>query len=247
MDKDPKYISIEHQELFERFLMGEMSAGERAIFSENLEENSALRTKFEDFKKLFLTVEEAGLRHKMEDFHKVFNRLDEGKVKQLIPFREKFYYGIAASIVVLIALGGFLYLNGSKDTRLFDEYYVPDPGLPTVMGNNKNYDFYEAMVAYKHGDYEDAISKWEKLLPARPQNDTLNYFLGSAYLAIDKEEESIKYFNKTVEDPNSTFIDETNFYLGMAHLKLGEKEIAKHYFEQSNYSRASQVLQKMTN
>ncbi len=242
-------MSQKRQERFERFLMGEMPEEEQATFQASLGDDAALRQDFEAFKALFTAVEEAGLRAKLEDFHHAFDRNKENHEKRAIPLRVKLYYGMAASIAILMALGGYWFLIGSKkDARLFEEYYRPDPGLPTVMRtSDNNYDFDEAMVYYKHGDYEAALEKWEKLLLAKPQNDTLNYFLGNTYLALDKEEEGIKYFERTLGNANSSFLDETKFYLGMAHLKLGHEEIAKEYFKQSKSPMAIELLGKMNN
>ena len=116
---------------------------------------------------------------------------------------------------------------------MFLEYFSPDPGLPTVMGNNDNYPFYEAMVDYKEGNYDVAIKKWRGLLVSKPNNDTLNYFLGVAHLANDDSKSAIPYLEK-IDVSESFFGKDAKHYLGLAHLKSGDIEKAKALLEKDS-------------
>ncbi len=140
MDNYPKYISEQQQELFESYLMEEMSVQEQQSFEANLIDNLDLQKAFNEFKALFETVEEVGLRKKLENFHNTVE--EKTPVRSLNPLKNRFNYPVAASIVILISIGGFWWINRpSSNERLFNEYYKQDPGLPTVMGNNDNYDW----------------------------------------------------------------------------------------------------------
>ncbi|MBC8767753.1 hypothetical protein H4O18_07090 [Arenibacter sp. BSSL-BM3] len=243
MDKYPKYISQEKQELFERYLLNEMDKAEQLAFLAKLDADASLNAEFNEFKKLFSAVEEASLHERMNEYHKTFETYSskEATSKKRFPFRIN--YGIAASVILLLSLGGIWYFNGGNKTeKLFDEFYSPDPGLPTVMGDTNNYDFYEAMVAYKHGDYDQAIEKWKKLLVTKQQNDTLNYFLASAQMAIGDEKAANAGFLKVIANKGSVFEDEAYFYLGLEALKRGAIPEAKSLLELSKKEASKELL-----
>ena len=246
MDKIPKYISQEQQELFEKYLMGEMPVEEQLLFKARLADDENLQKAFEEFKALFDIVEEAGLRERMQDFHKTFapNDKEDNGSKWLFPIT--FNYRIAASIAILLAVGGIWYFGG-QDTneKLFETYFSPDPGLPTVMGNSENYAFYEAMVDYKQGNYEAAIGKWEELLIAQPENDSLNYFLGVAHLANKNGEKALVFLQKINNNTESEFSDDAILYLGMANLYLGNIEEAKAYLSINNTPLSRDIISEL--
>ena len=162
--------------------------------------------------------------------------------------RKSRWYWMAASITLLIALGGFWLTNRPSETeRLFNQYFTPDPGLPTVMGEARNFQFLDAMVNYKSGQYKQAIEKWEVLLPQKPKNDTLNYFLGVTYLANNDTQKAVKFLEETLEEKNSEFVDEANFYLGLAHLKLKNTTEAEVYLSKSQHKKVEEILEKLKN
>lgn len=246
MDKNPKYISEEQQELFERFLMGEMPFAEQISFKARLDDNDDLNISFEEFKTLFEMVEEAGFRNQLDNFHKQMEKSKETPVRQLKP-NKRFTYQIAASVTILLAVGTFWFFNQQNSSeKLFDEYYSPDPGLPTVMGTNDNYAFYEAMVDYKQGNYDIAIAKWEKLLIQKPDNDTLNYFLGSAYLALEEPTRAVSFLEKAIQAKSSSFSNETQYYLGLIYLKSGKQQKAVEALNSSELQKAAELHQKLT-
>ncbi len=89
------------------------------------------------------------------------------------------------------------------------------------------------MVDYKQGNYDMAINKWEKLLAKKPENDTLNYFLGVSHLATGADNNAILFLKK-VTNSNSYFEKEARYYLGLAHLKNGEIDKAKIFLKENN-------------
>lgn len=244
MDKYPKYISQEQQEEFETFLLGNMNLSQKEVFKQKLQTDTVLNAQFNEFKDLFVAVEEENLRSKLDDFHTTIE--EETPVKHLNTSKKRFNYSIAASVAILLTLGGLWFLNRqSPNEKLFHKYYTQDPGLPTVMGSNDNFAFYEAMVDYKRGDYETAIRKWEQQLEGKPENDTLNYFLGSAYLANNDAERAIPFLDIALKDKNSSFKDDNLFYLGLAYLKSKNAEKAIEHLSKSKLEKAKKVLEEI--
>ena len=239
MDKAPKYISERQQNEFERFLLNQMELEEETIFHKKLEGDTVLKNQFEEFKILFFAVEEEGLRKVLNDFHDTIPKTETTSKGNFNLYR------IAAGFAVIVCLGLWFFNRQSPNEKLFEAYFTPDPGLPTVMGSSDNYDFYEAMVDYKQGHYQVAIEKWELLLQEKPNNDTLNYFLGAAHMANENTDKAIKFLIPLTDDQNSVFYDEANTFLGLALLKKGEVLEARSVWAKSNTSKSRKLLSQL--
>jgi tetratricopeptide (TPR) repeat protein len=151
------------------------------------------------------------------------------------------FYAIAASAVIL--LGIFWVFNPSNSNeKLYNDYFSVDPGLPTTMGSNDGYSFYDGMVNYKRKEYDEALEKWKLLLPQKNDNDTLNYFIGVTYLAKGNTEEAIPFLEKVTAQMESMFLEDSYFYLGLSNLKNDNKEKAIDYFKKSNHPEAQKIL-----
>lgn len=235
-------ITPEEQEEFERYLMDRMPAGERSAFLGRLDREPDLRERFNGFQRMFRAIEEDGLRADMEKFHSQM----ELERPQPVVHRPRFRpWRIAAAVAALVALGLVFFDRKSPDQKRYDAFYSPDPGLPTVMGSSDNFTFYDAMVDYKQGHYDRAIEKWEHIAQTKHDNDTLNYFLGSAHLAEGEAQESIPYFDKVLETPHDAFRNEAYYYRGLAYLKLGDRPKAILSLEQSRDERSPALLENL--
>jgi len=133
-----------------------------------------------------------------------------------------------------------------RNQQLYATYFQPDPGLPTTMSSSTDFLFFEAMVFYKQGDYEKAITKWDPLLKEKPKNDTLNYFLGVAHLANENEDEAITFLQWASEHQQSRFLSDIYHYLGMAHLKQGDEERALIALRKSDLKKSKDLLEELT-
>ena len=239
--KDQK-ISQEEFELIEHYLDGSMSHKEQSGFDKTLMEDEVLKQKTEEMRILLQAVEEQTLREKLKKFHKEISS-EKSKTKSFNPFRK---YAIAASIALLAVLGIWLILNQKpKNEKLFAQYFKPDPGLITPMSTTSNYEFYRGMVDYKQAKYKLAFERWKPLIAKKPQNDTLNFYLGLSWLARADSRKAIPYLSKAVNVTNSVFINEAWYYLGLAQLKEGQFSKATNSFKKSDLERSKMVLSRI--
>lgn len=232
-------ITQELLETAERYINKTMASNEIIAFEKKLQNDPTFKTQFEDIKTLLLGIEEQSLKETLDSFHKDLSSdtLKTNTVKPLFSIQK-----FAAAAAIIIAIGSFWFFNQSNNEKLFDTYFIPDPGLPTTMSETSNFEFYDAMVNYKQGDYKTAISKWETLLISKPQNDTLNYFLGVAHLANKNEETSLKYLNTVTQNPKANFKNEAYYYLGLAYLKTDNVELAKKSLNFSTIDNSKKIL-----
>lgn len=238
-------ISQELLETIERYLKNTMNIEERHAFEKKIKADSTLQQQVKDIETMLFGVRKAVFKNKANHFHdEVINKNSE-IVADTKVFRLNFkYISIAASIVILF--GCFWFFNRTNtNVALFDKYYIEDRGLETNMGETDNYTFDDAMVDYKQKKYITAINKWSALLKNKPENDTLNYFLGVAHLANKNENEAINYFKTVVKTTESEFLNEAYFYLGLSYLKMDNTDLAIEYFEKSNSEKSKTIISEL--
>ncbi len=241
--------SQEEFERIDRYLTGLMNKEERSEFEKVLTEDSLLTQRVEEARILFQAVEEQSLRNKLDDFHEEIAS-KPGVIKSIEPaIRSAFgykKYAIAASLALLIGVAAWL-IPGQKseNEKLFAHHFIPDPGLITPMSTTSNYEFFRGMVDYKQGKYELAIDRWNPLIDQKPENDTLNYYLGVSYLAKGESEKAIDFLLKAIHHSNSVFINEAWYYLGLAQLKEGNPEDAISSFKKSDLENSKLILNEI--
>ena len=228
-------------ETIERYLKLEMEPSEKLAFEEKLQNDPELVQEVEGLKNLFTGIEAAALKRKMEVFHQGIPQ--ETPVRALRPSKDpkKIRYLVAACLVALLGIFWF-FKRETPQEQLFAKYYAPDPGLPTTMSTTNEYDFYHGMVNYKQGNYPAALTIWEPLLLDKPQNDTLNYFIGVTYLAKGNTAEAIPFLEKVSSQKESIFWEDSHYYLGFSYLKKGDLEAAKQNFGKSNHPEAQKIV-----
>lgn len=246
-------ISQEQLEEIESYLNDTLPDERREQFENKMNSDSEFRLLVEDVKELLLGVESVSLRNKLDDFHDEMvpvHTLDPQPAQTSNRSKSDRFriFRMVAAAAVIISLGVFWFASqGSPSEKLFAKHFSPDPGLPTTMGSAQNFEFYDAMVNYKQGDYNKAIQKWEALRASKIKNDTLHYFLGVAHLANGNENEAIGRLKELFENNTNSFKQETAYYLGLAYLKAGNVEDAKKYLTFSETESGDQILSELNN
>lgn len=234
-------------ENMERYLQGNLNPEERGDFEKSLQKDPDMRYKLEELRTILVGVETASLKDKLEEYHLEMGVSESREnIKPISPGTKNtklLWYSIAASIIVIL---GVLWILGQKTTpeKLFASHFVADPGLPTTMGTTTDYNFYDGMVNYKRKEYDKAIEKWDAI---EPKNDTLNYFLGVAYLVEGSEKLAVHYLERVASVSSSVFLDDSNYYLGLAFLKENNNDKAKTYLLKSNSEEAKEILAELDN
>jgi tetratricopeptide (TPR) repeat protein len=245
LDSNSLYPQQEFEKI-ESYILGLMTEEEKLSFESELKIDQNLRARYEDIKVLLQEVELASMKDSMEEFH---SELKSSSPVVPVNFKKPFVWkpiAVAASLLFLLAITFWVFLgNTSENEKLFTAYYQPDPGMVTAMGTNSNYEFDRGMVDYKTGDYQAAISRWEKLLVQKPDNDTLNYFLGSALLAIGDDKQALPFLQKILEMETGIFQKEASWYLGLSLVKSGNNTEAIKYLQKSGKDEAAELVEKL--
>lgn len=238
------HITEEEWELIERHLYQQLSAQEQQAFDERMNTDASWRQKVNEVKFLSMGVQEAVLKERIGNFHSAVAMEQDKPVVIKVNWVKRL--AIAATLVLGVsALSWLLFFRPGIGERLYADYYKPDPGLATLMGVSDNYEFENAMVNYKTGDYDKALASWTALLKDNPGNDTLHYFIGSAYLAKGEEQKAAPYLDSVIKTPNSVFIQDAKWYKGLLLLKQGRKEEAVKLLKATGHAGKEPLLHKL--
>jgi len=209
-------------EAIEAYVLDRMSDAERMAFEQRMATDHALREEVELGRENIRAVELGGVSRML----KSIAAEDAASEMSTAGGGWKNYLKYAA--VVAIILSGSLWLfRPSANERLFAEHFVPDPGLPVAMGAADDPAFADAMVSYKEGKYAEARAKWSPLLQQEPMNDTLRYFIASAWLAEGDAPAAIPMLVALAKEPASVFHARANWFLFLAYVRTGDVAKAK--------------------
>ncbi len=227
-------------EQIDAYLLGTFTPAERSDFESRLGTDLKLQQKVAQQRQQMQAVEISALKASLEDFHQEVEEEQKSKRK----FSN--WMAIAASIVLILGVSlWFLLSTGSSTQKVFSRNFVPDPGLPTTMSSNSQFEFYSGMVSYKQKNYSDAILSWEPLYAANPKNDTVVYFLGVAHLANGNTKQAQTYLELSNAHANSSFPEETQYYLALTYIKENKVEKAKKLLKKSNYPPSKTLLREI--
>lgn len=232
-------IPGEDADSIDRFIRNQMSTSEAEQFRIRMENDEWFRNRVKEMQLLAIGIQESALQGKIKSFH---TEIPRTRVVRLSTYR-----WLAAAVILLVASTLVLFIAmPSENEKLFSTYFQPDPGLISKMAVSDNYAFDLAMIDYKTGKYEKAVTAWQELRKNDPANDTLSYFIGSAYLSLKKSGQAIPYFREVVSHQKSAFVNEANWYLGLSLIHAGKKQEAAGYIEKTTHRNKDQLLQKLT-
>ncbi len=238
-------ISSEEFELIEKYLLHQMEEAEKMEFESSLINNTTLKQKLEESRLMLLGIKEASLEKKLNEFHSSTRviTMEQPKVSSIVSMKK---WLSAAAVVLIVGVATIFIFSIDENERIFNDYYKTDPGLVTAMSSETDhYEFEKAMVEYKTGEYDKALTTWEKLLTVTPQNDTLQYFIGSAYLAKKDAVNAIPFLQKVADNSGSFFHNDATWYLGLALLKEGKQKEAISMISRAEHAGKDELLQQL--
>ena len=237
---------------FDDFYQGKLTPEEKSIFEEKLISDSELKKEYD----IFLSFVTGIKLFEIDRLKQLLNEKKEESKFKINPYVKaksfrKIYFAAAASIIILLIPGYFLYQKLNSNQRLYNEYIYQYNGMPVLMGATNNVDFNKGMIEYKDQKYDKALVYFNQLLAINPNNDTLNYYSGNSYLYSDKTEAAIQAFTK-VNSKQSAFYYPANYNLALAYIKIKETEKAKAILSEISQSnehflceKAKKLLEKL--
>ena len=215
------------------------------LLNEKLAQIPDVNNKIEQVKIIREEIENSIRQSKIKEFHEHVS-VDEkdSRIKNIANQKKQsktIWYAIAAALIVLFGVF-WMMDNTTPSEKIFAKNFKPDIGLPLKMGSTNSYSFYEGMVNYKQENYKEAIIKWDVLLKVNPENDTLNYFMGVANLALGNADKSLEYLQNQEHFKEGVFREDAAYYAALAKIKEGEFEEAKVFLKNNPSDRNIKLL-----
>src|SRR5690606_5837699 len=108
---------------------------ERQEFEKRLETDSEFKIQVEDIKLFILSIESQSFKEQLNEYHKdIPEKTHNNKSSKIMSLR---FLKYAAAVIILIAIGSFWFFGTSSHEKLYTQYFIPDPGLPTTMGKTE--------------------------------------------------------------------------------------------------------------
>lgn len=208
-------------ERIEAYVLDRMDADERHEFERRMTADPALQAEVELERENILAIELGGMERMLKAVREEHpeRRAEGGGWSSWLKY----------AAIVAVLFGGILWftLRPNANERLFAEHFRPDPGLPVVMGDTEEHAFNDAMVAYKLGDHDEAISKFTALLKEDPASDTLRFYIGCAELNAGRVERAIPMLMAVADKERSVFAGKARWYAFLALVRSGDRIAAQ--------------------
>ena len=222
-------METKYTEIIDKYLNGELRGEALTAFKEKLKSDPVLQKELrleQDINQIMSDEDALVFRQEVSDVRREMledkpNR-EPKPVKPLIS--PKKWMLIAASIIVLAGLIGYLYIMQNRSLsydRLYASYYRPYPAdvLERSDDQSMNNELIRGLSAYKHGDFKTAKNLLGHYLKADSSNYAGHLFLGIACMETQSFPEAIRHFKIIIDENNNLFIEQAQWYLALSYLK----------------------------
>lgn len=220
-------------ELLEKYLVGEIEAGELIYLDGSSISPQELKGIIAEYEDLQLHIEAASFKKHLQSFNYQEEETSSwGKVL------------LVAASIVLLSVFGYLFLRNQESS--FDNYFAHFDQLVTFRGSEKAA-YSDGLEAYSNKNYPLA---YERLLKAEPLNEELRFYLAVSALGAEKYEEAISNFLIIGSDGENKYSEQIRWYLALAYWQNEElkkslnllKSIKKGQF---NYNLARDLIYQL--
>ncbi|MEM7548909.1 MAG: tetratricopeptide repeat protein [Bacteroidota bacterium] len=213
-------MSEEEHHKIELYLKGKLLGSQLEEFEHRMQLDTQFRSEVELFGLAINAVKSDGLKSDLEAIHKELYEKDEKVIG--ISGRRWFYVsGIAASILIFVAVRFFIFNNPNSSEQLFETYFSPFPDYVTKRNPGDLMEWEKGFQAYSEGNYQLAIYYFtEENNPKNLEEDIL-FYLGMSYLANEKNSEAIVTFSELLQQ-STKYRQQLHWYLSLAYLKSGQ-------------------------
>jgi hypothetical protein len=202
--------------LFDQYLQDELTVDEKINFEKQISEDEEFASEFESFKTAQEQLENKfGIAAEREAFKENLTKISDKHFNKssskVIVFRP-WNYAVAASVVILIGLFFFNYMN----KPVYEDFNQHEQAYFTER-STENATLKQAETAFNTAHYKEAVPLFEKILQ---QNKTpeIQYFYGISLLETNKTKKAAVVFEE-LRAGKSVYKDKATWNLALVKLK----------------------------
>ena len=229
---------------FENYLHNEMSADDKLIFEQKLQDDLQFRESFDLYQQTTrlldakFSLETDRFQQNLKSISTAYFNENQDKKAKVIAFKP-WQYAVAASLVVLLGTWFFMQNNAPEygDYNQHEAAYFTERGASDVNLKNAQ-DFFNAK------DYKSAVLAFEKV--DNLKNPELQYFYAISLIETNNYAKAEMLLNN-IKSGTSVYKDKATWYLALSNLKQNKLEECKTYLKQlpaeaEDYEKAQKLL-----
>lgn len=234
----------------ERYLNGEMDAGERTEFESELSANAAFRKDLELYKSINKTMSGTPNENELRDTLQQMNKkyFAGGALVKKGSFGK--WLAVAASLILLISIGFyFLFPVKPAAEKLYAEYAKHDVLNIEQRGSTTDSLATEAAGKFNDKKFIEALPLLQQYLQQRPDDIQVKFSMAVCYLETGAYLDAEKIFSATATG-KTAYAEAAQWYLVLTALKQKDiekcKALAKNITANSPYfTKAKSLLEKL--
>lgn len=237
---------MESVELIEKYVLGKLSSPEKTEFDRRMAEDSSFaeEVKFHENLSRVIAAEQTNIQKEKlvaleAEFEQAFG---EYRVTPTSNYARIGKWLIAASFLIIAGLAGWFFTqkNGlPSDDKLVAQYFEPyrnvimpveRNGNNSGIGDPSNQVMIDAFNAYEQGDFETALSIFNKTADENGIPPYLYFYRGICHLELDNSSAALEQFQRyNATDGDERIAEQIYWYTALAllHQKEYDKAIAQ--------------------
>jgi len=226
-------------EKIEQYLQGELEEEELSVFEAELSANHALASEVAMYNEVDLALEEKDVMELRSGLQSISKDIIKERKRALrMPLSRVAITVVAASLTIILSIGGILTRKNISDTVLYKTYYQPYGTTGIVRSGNTMTDntLTEALQKYNAGEYEPALQLFHHVLAYDANNPVAHFYSGVSYQETARFDKAIQEYDLVIRDRDNLFIEQAEWYIGLCYLQTQEKKKAYQYFERISKS-----------
>jgi len=213
------------QQLMDDYLNGVLSDEDLMLLRKEVELDPELLEELRNSKELLVGLKVQHKNSVKAELTALYQKtkLKKEEKRRINPF---YYYGIAASFLLLIALGVVFFTQSSKNSHeeIYATYYKPMAAVSNYRGTDTEDIKSVAIEYYKNQNYLAASHEFKLLLKSNKEDVYTKILLSNCYLNINKEQEAIAILAEIKDVDDLYYSQYIYWYLGLAYLKTDQVE-----------------------
>lgn len=212
---------MEKENLINAYFEGNLTEEQKVEFQKLLESDESFLQEFEfqkNLKKAIAAEERATLKNQFSDF-------DKKSSSRKIPMKA---IAVAASFVLLFALGSILFFNQKAEYgKMYAENFQEFPNIsrPAVRSGTSENTIDKAFAAYDQKDYKTAV-----LLFSKTETDEAYFYKAVSEMMIKNYQNAATDFSK-INKENFPLKEDLLWYEALNFIKLNQSRKAKENLE----------------
>ncbi len=242
--------STERVEDIDRYITGELSNEELKVFEDKLSSNPVLASDVRMYREIDSALEESDImkiRSKLQTISKEVVKDRQRAIR--MPLSKLAIASIAASLALILSIGGWILRQTSSDGEIYSEFYQPYQSTGIIRSGNTTMDntLTEALQKFNAQEYESALALFRQVVAYDSKNPVVHFYSGASYQETGRFNKAIEEYEIVVKDRDNLFVEQAEWYIGLCYLQTQERRKAYRQLQRisksnSYYSKKAEAI-----